>query len=153
MVKKIIKTLIIAAILFPFFSFDSQYLRNTATQKTSNTLNGIWIPIRGETNGKELPQAAFEKATLTVVDSSYIRVDESGIGKGVFKYGNNKIDIYEKEGAMAGKHVKAIYKLQNEQLTICYDLEENTGGNYPISFDTKNNPTLRLLVFKKEKPK
>ena len=60
------------------------------------------------------------------------------------------MDIYGKQGVNAGKHFTAIYKLENELLTICYNLR---GDSYPAAFETKGKPTLFLSVFKKEVPK
>ncbi|HWY12241.1 MAG TPA: TIGR03067 domain-containing protein [Bacteroidia bacterium] len=121
----------------------------STTKKISNSLSGTWTAIRGEIGGKELPPVDLEKIKVILTDTSYTRIDEGrykSFGKGVLKYGNNKMDFYEKEGDNSGKHVTAIYKFENEQLTICYDL----GDNYPTSFETKSKPTLRLLVFKKQ---
>lgn len=67
--------------------------------------------------------------------------------KGVLKYNGNKMNIYGKEGVNAGKHFTAIYKYENEQLTICYNLK---GDSYPEAFDTSGKPALFLSVFKKE---
>ena len=57
------------------------------------------------------------------------------------------MDIYGKEGINAGKHFTAIYKYQNNQLTICYNLK---GDSYPTAFETSAGPTLFLSVFQKE---
>jgi hypothetical protein len=57
------------------------------------------------------------------------------------------MDIYGKEGVNAGKHFTAIYKIENGQLTICYNL---SGDGYPEAFETNTKPTLFLSVFKKE---
>jgi len=79
-------------------------------------------------------------------DGIYTFFTES-VDKGVLKYGDNKMDIYGKEGVNTGKHFTAIYKFENEQLTICYNL---AGDSYPTAFGTKNKPTLFLSVFKKD---
>jgi hypothetical protein len=46
-----------------------------------------------------------------------------------------------------GKHFTAIYKYENEQLTICYNL---SGDSYPETFETKGKPMYFLSIFKKE---
>ena len=79
-------------------------------------------------------------------DSTYTFSAES-IDKGVVKYRDDKMDIYGKEGVNAGKHFTAIYKYENDQLTICYNLK---GDSYPEAFETKSKPLLFLSVFKKE---
>jgi uncharacterized protein (TIGR03067 family) len=111
-----------------------------------NELNGTWIPVKQEMGGKPWPAAMFEKQKLIVSDSLYTFIAES-VDKGELKYGGGKMDIYGKEGVNAGKHFTAIYKYENEQLTICYNL---AGDTYPEGFETKSKSTLFLSVFKKE---
>ena len=120
-------------------------LKKTTGQ--DNKLNGTWIPVKQEIGGKELPKVVYEKQKLVIVDSNYILSAES-VDKGVVKYGDgDKMDIYGKEGVNTGKHFTAIYKFENEQLTICYNL---AGDSYPDGFETKSKPTLFLSVFTKQ---
>jgi len=116
-----------------------------ATMK-SNKLNGTWVPVTQELGGVLLPKAAFENQKLIISDSAYTFIAES-IDKGVVKYKDDKMDIYGKEGVNSGKHFTAIYKFENEQLTVCYNL---SGDSYPETFETKGKPMYFLSVFKKE---
>ena len=92
-----------------------------------------------------LPKAVFENSKLILRNGTYSEIAES-VDKGVFECKGNKMDIYGKDGVNAGKHFTAIYKLENDQLTICYNL---AGDGYPESFDTKPKKALFLSVFKK----
>jgi len=112
----------------------------------SYTLNGTWVPVKEEIAGNALPPAAFRAQKLVMSDSTYTFTAES-IDKGVTKYSGDKMDIYGREGVNAGKHFTAIYKLENDQLTICYNL---AGDGYPDSYDTKGKPKNFLCVFKKQ---
>lgn len=116
------------------------------TTITSNKLNGTWLPVKQEIGGTLMPKEFVERQKLIINDSTYTVIAES-IDKGVAKYTDNKIDVYGKEGVNAGKHFTAIYKFENEELTICYNL---SGNDYPETFDTKGKPTYFLSVFKKE---
>ncbi|MGA2299009.1 MAG: hypothetical protein ABSG15_15800, partial [FCB group bacterium] len=120
-----------------------------ATTDKTNTnevnLNGNWVPLQQEMGGKMFPKAIYEKQKLIINDSSYTLIAES-VDKGILKYGNGKMDIYGKEGVNNGKHFTAIYKYENEQLTICYNL---MGDSYPVAFESKSKPLLFLSVFKK----
>ena len=121
----------------------------TTTKKPivhSKILNATWTPIRQELGGKELPAVAFKNQQLIISDSSYTVIAES-VDKGVVKYSNNKMDIYGKEGVNTGKHFTAIYKIENGQLTICYNL---LGNIYPEAFETKGKPMYFLSLFKKD---
>ncbi|MES1181973.1 MAG: hypothetical protein ABUL44_04170, partial [Flavobacterium sp.] len=85
-------------------------------------LNGTWIPTQQEFSGTSLPPTAFEKQKLIITDTLYTLIAES-VDKGELKYADGKMDIYGKEGINTGKHFAAIYKYENEQLTICYNLK------------------------------
>jgi uncharacterized protein (TIGR03067 family) len=115
----------------------------------STSINGTWIPVKQEIGGKSLPAALFEKQTLTINDSLYVVVAES-TDKGLLQYKEDKMDIYGKEGVNAGKHFTALFKNDNDQLTICYNL---AGDSYPESFDTNGKPLYFLSVFRKASTK
>jgi uncharacterized protein (TIGR03067 family) len=108
-------------------------------------LNGEWIPIQQEMGGKILPMSAMGDQKLMLKDTSYTLVAES-IDKGAVQYANGKMDIYGREGVNTGKHFMAIYKMENELLTICYDL---SGSSYPASYETSSHPYYFRSVFKK----
>lgn len=108
--------------------------------------NGSWFPVKQEIGGKSLPKAAFEKQRLIIKDSTYTLIAES-IDKGIVKVNGNKMDIYGREGVNNGQHFTAIYKYENNQLCICYNLK---GDGYPESFETKPKTLLFLSIFQKE---
>ena len=116
-----------------------------ATATDSNSLDGSWTPIRQEIGGKELPAVVFQTQKLIINDTTYQFTAES-VDKGSLVYKNGQMDIYGKEGVNKGKHFTAVYKLENDQLTICYNLK---GDGYPADFETKSKPTLFLSVFRK----
>jgi uncharacterized protein (TIGR03067 family) len=111
-----------------------------------SSLMGTWHPVSEEIGGTQLPKRAFEKQTLEIRDSSYIVRAES-VDKGVVHYQKTKMDIYGKEGVNKGRHLTAIYKLENNQLIICYNL---AGTPYPESFDTKGKKAYFLAVYEKQ---
>jgi uncharacterized protein (TIGR03067 family) len=93
-------------------------------------------------------QAVFQTQKLIITDSIYTLKAES-VDKGTLKYKDGQMDINGKDGVNAGKHFTAIYKIENDQLTICYNLK---GDVYPSNFETKSAPTFFLSVFKKQQP-
>jgi len=112
----------------------------------SGELNGGWFPVQQEIGGQQLPPESFEGERLAIVEKSFLFVAES-VDEGTVTYSDGKMDIYVEVGVNAGRHFKAIYKLDNSYLVICYDLK---GGDYPDSFITAGNPNLFLSVFRKE---
>jgi uncharacterized protein (TIGR03067 family) len=137
------RTLIIS--LFLLLTIGCATTRNS--KGNSHNLNGTWLPVRQEMGGALLPDSFFAHQKLIMSDTSYTVMAES-IDKGVVKYGDGKMDIYGKDGVNAGKHFTAIYKYENEQLTVCYNL---LGDSYPATFETKPKTLLFLSVFNKEK--
>jgi uncharacterized protein (TIGR03067 family) len=113
---------------------------------TTNKLNGTWVPVMQEIGGTLLPATLFEKQQLILQDTSYTVMAES-VDKGTVKYKDGKMDIYGKEGVNKGKHFTAIYKIENEQLSICYNLK---GDAYPESFQTSGKAYYFLSLFKKK---
>ncbi|HVT84233.1 MAG TPA: TIGR03067 domain-containing protein [Chitinophagaceae bacterium] len=109
-------------------------------------LSGNWIPIQQEIGGTALPTTSFQGQKLVISDSNYTFTAES-VDKGVIRCSGEKMDIYGREGVNSGKHFTAIYKLENDQLTICYNL---SGDAYPEAFDTKGKPKYFMCVFKKQ---
>ena len=121
----------------------------TGPQKATNSsgmLNGTWIPTRQELAGKDLPKASYEKYRLVMQDSIYT-YGGADVDQGVLYYKDGKMDIYGRRGINTGKHYTAIYKIENEQLIICYNL---AGDVYPEAYETKSKPTLFISVYKKE---
>lgn len=132
-----------AALLFLLFIF----IACNGTQ--TNELNGTWIPVQQEMGGNPLPAAFMTNQKLVLNDKSYTVIAES-IDKGMVHTSGDKMDIYGKEGVNKGKHFMALFKCENEQLTICYNL---SGKSYPESFDTKNKPLFFLSVYKRAETK
>jgi uncharacterized protein (TIGR03067 family) len=130
-------------IIFSFF-IGAGFINSKKT--TMNELNGTWIPVKQEMSGASIPEAGFQNQRLIISDSNYTFVAES-TDKGIAKFSDGKLDIYGKEGVNTGKHFTAIYKLENQLLTICYNLK---GDSYPETFDSKGKPLFFLCVFKKE---
>ncbi|OYU79232.1 MAG: hypothetical protein CFE23_14995 [Flavobacterium sp. BFFFF1] len=113
--------------------------------KVQQQLDGTWLPIRQEINGEQIPDKFLSIQKLILSGNDFSMTAES-TDKGKFDYEERKMDIYVKEGANAGKHFTAIYKLENDLLTICYNLG---GDSYPEAFDTSNQPLFFMSVFKR----
>ncbi len=113
---------------------------------SSGQLNGIWVPVKQEFAGAAMPPAVYAKQQLIIRDNIYIFNAESE-DKGKLQYRDGKMDIYGREGVNKGKHFTTIYKLENGELTVCYDL---SGKTYPESYDTKGKPMFFLSVYRKK---
>jgi uncharacterized protein (TIGR03067 family) len=133
-----------------FYSFLLLLIIGCATTKkvseTNYKFDGTWLPIKQEIGGKILPETAYKDQKLIMKDSVYTVITYN-IDKGVVKYSGDKMDIYSREGVNKGSHFTAIYKFENDLLTICYNLK---GDSYPEKFETTDKPLYFLSVFKKE---
>ncbi len=134
-----VKSILLVFILALITSCSS---KNTSQE----TLDGTWIPVSQEIAGHAIPAVAFEKQSLELQDSTYTFTAES-VDKGVVQLNGNNMDIYGREGVNKGNHITALYKIENDQLTICYNL---MGTDYPKAFETKSNPSYFLSVFKRK---
>ncbi len=131
----------------PVFMIAAIFFGPASTQKINTNaekLDGVWVTIRQEQDGKDLPEEVYEKYRLTITDSAYAYTNDD---KGAVRYNNGKMDLYGREGANAGRHFTAIYKLEGDQLTICYNM---AGDRYPGSFETRNDPSLLLTEYKRK---
>lgn len=108
-------------------------------------LNGNWVPVQQELGGQVLPASLFANQQMELADSNYT-VQAESVDKGVLYYGKGKMDIYGREGVNKGKHVAAIYRVEGDELRICYNLG---GESYPESFNTKGHRFFFLSVFRK----
>jgi uncharacterized protein (TIGR03067 family) len=115
------------------------------TSQSSIDLNGVWVPIKQELNGQDLPISQNSK--LAIDGNQYTFETYGAVDKGDSTYGDGKMDTYSREGVNAGKHFKAIYKLEDGLLTVCYNL---AGDSYPTRFDSTIGPVFFLCVFKRQ---
>jgi len=116
-----------------------------STENESKQLNGTWIPIKEEIGGTAFPESAFSDQRLIIEDENYTMRAEN-VDKGTVTLDGNKITIEGKEGPNAGRQIKAIYKIENEELTICYNL---AGDIFPKTFSTEGNSMFFMATFKR----
>ena len=118
-----------------------------SSNNQQTNLDGVWIPVSQEIGGVQLPEAAFSSQRLELNGNEYTMTAES-VDKGTSTVDGNKMDISGKEGPNAGKTFKAIYKLEGDVLTICYNLN---GDSYPETFSTQDEPMFFMASFEKMK--
>lgn len=114
---------------------------------TPSSLFGTWIPEQQEIAGQVLPPAAFAGQRLTLEPDRYTMQAESQDSGTLAFSAPDRIDIEGTEGPNNGKHFKAIYRLDGDRLTICYDL---SGTAYPESFRSSGGPLHFLSTFRRE---
>ncbi|MBT1710004.1 TIGR03067 domain-containing protein [Fulvivirgaceae bacterium PWU5] len=122
------------------------YAMSAATSSTAQTFDGVWIPVKQELNGQPLP--ADSQSKLIIQGGTYTFETSYATDRGDSTYGDGKMDIYSRDGANKGKHFKAIYKMVDDQLIVCYNL---AGDRYPENFETQGNALFFLCVFQRQR--
>lgn len=113
--------------------------------KNEDSLNGTWVPVKEEMGGIKFPASSFSQQVLTVTDNQYTMTAES-IDKGEFSFNGNQIDIIGTEGPNKDRNFKAIYKIEGDLLTICYNLK---GDSYPEVFSTQGESMYFMATFER----
>jgi uncharacterized protein (TIGR03067 family) len=119
---------------------------------SEKTLEGKWQLTEGIAGGRPLPPAAAKGITLTLSPGKYVVMAENK-DEGTVKYipdaSPKAMEITGTDGPNKGKTFAAIYKLDGDTLTICYDL---SGKARPTEFKSKPGTALFLATYKKTKP-
>jgi uncharacterized protein (TIGR03067 family) len=103
-------------------------------KEVTNTFKGLKFEIRE--GGKYAVDFGDEK------DEGTFTVDPSKAPK--------EIDIKSTGGPNKGKTIKAIYKLDSDTLTVCYEFDA-TAAQRPTEFESKDKTTHLLITYKREK--
>jgi uncharacterized protein (TIGR03067 family) len=113
--------------------------------KSQYSLNGTWLIVYQEFAGREIPPSQFEGHKLILQDSTYTMLAPNA-DEGIIKVNGEKLDIYGTDGVNNGRHYTAIYRIENNRLTICYNLK---GSIHPSGFETAGHPQHFLCVFER----
>jgi len=116
-----------------------------SNQNHLEKLNGTWELVAQEIGGMKLPVTASLNQTLVINGEEYSMTAES-VDKGTISANETQLDIFGTDGPNAGKTFKAIYKLENDKLTICYNL---SGDSYPEEFSTDGKAMFFMATFEK----
>ncbi len=88
----------------------------------SAALAGRWLPLSAELGGNDLPVASFGGATLLLTVDTYEFGNDRGSYEIVGVDRPAAMDIHGRDGPNAGKTIPAIFALDGDQLTVCYQL-------------------------------
>ncbi len=115
-------------------------------------LNGTWQLKSADVAGNPLPAEFIKSFKLIVEGDKYRALTGGPEDKGDLKLGTEgkrkTIDIIGKEGPNQGKTLLAIYKIEGDKMTCCYDL---SGKVRPTEFKSTAENKLFLAVYEREK--
>ncbi len=115
-----------------------------------NTIEDTWVPVSAELSGQPFPEEILGTMQLSIDRNDYF-VNAGGVlDRGVIFIDSEKVpmtmDIIGTEGPNRGRTFLAIYKIENGQLIICYDLE---GRRRPEEFRSKPQSQIFLMRYRR----
>jgi uncharacterized protein (TIGR03067 family) len=113
---------------------------------------GKWKLEKAEIGGKDALNTLKDLELEILADGKYTITVGSEKDQGTFTIDPTKtpkqMEIKPTGGPNKGRTLKAIYKLDGDTLTICYELGD---GGFPKAFESKPDTKLFLAVYKREK--
>lgn len=111
-------------------------------------LAGEWLPQSAQLAGQDFPVSNFRGASLNLTASSY----EFAGDKGSYSLLPGaelpaRIDIQGQQGPNAGRLIPAIYRLEDEVLTLCYQLAP--GAARPTEFASPKGSRILLVRYQR----
>lgn len=118
-------------------------------------LDGTWVPVAADVSGQALVVGDLRVARLvldrggyeiidrtdTIVDSGDFRIDRTTSPKAM--------DIVGMSGPNAGRTMLAIFELEGDRLTVCYDLEEH---ERPVEMRAHEDQLLLSITYARASP-
>lgn len=114
---------------------------------------GNWTVDKAELGGKD-STAVFKTLKFEIRAGGKYTVELGVKDEGGFTVTADKspkeMDIVSTEGPNKGKTIKAIYKLDGDALTVCYNLDADKPGR-PEKFESKAGTKTFLVTYKRAK--
>ena len=118
-------------------------------------LEGTWVPIAADVSGKPLLLGDLRVKYLMLDAGGYSIVDRANRVTDSGRYLVNAaahpatLDIVGREGPNAGRTMLAIYQLDGDSLTVCYDLEDS---ERPSSMQPGKDQLLLSITYARASP-
>jgi uncharacterized protein (TIGR03067 family) len=115
-------------------------------------LEGAWVPIAASLSGNELLVAELRVKYLVLDGHDYNIIDCSNqiVDRGEYLVNDSAkpwaIDIVGRDGPNAGRSLLAIFELQDNRLTVCYNLD---GQNRPANMQAHDDQLLLSVTYKR----
>jgi uncharacterized protein (TIGR03067 family) len=115
-------------------------------------LEGAWIPVAASVSGQELVVAELRVKYLVLDGHDYSIVDRSNqiVDRGEYLVNDSArprtLDIVGRDGPNAGRSMLAIFELENNRLTVCYDLD---GRHRPSNMQGQEDQLLLSITYER----
>jgi len=123
-----------------------------STTDGPGALEGAWAPVAVSVAGQSLEPAELRVRYLLIEGEGYRIIDRSNRVVDSGRYTLNAartpaaIDIVGEQGPYAGRRLCAVYQLEGDELTLCYDVE---GGERPASFAPRRDRAQLLITYER----
>lgn len=114
------------------------------------TLSGTWVPIAADVAGKPLFVAELRVKYFVLESGAYSIIDRTNhvVDSGSY-YVNEAaqpatLDIVGRDGPSAGRTLRAIFQLDEDSLTVCYDLD---GQERPANMQPQADQLLLSITY------
>jgi uncharacterized protein (TIGR03067 family) len=115
-------------------------------------LEGAWAPVTASVAGAILPVAQLRVRYLLLSAGGYRIVDRSNrvVDAGALRIDEHSrpatMDIVGRTGPNAGRTMRAIFALEGDELTVCYDLE---GRERPADMQPQAEQLLLRITYER----
>ena len=148
------KTIVLVAVLAAAAVAAGQDRPKAPAKADVDAIQGSWVASAAEVNGGPMGADSLKLVRLRVEGDKYTwQINELGPERGTLKLAPEKkpkaLDLRCKEGNNQDRTLPAIYRLDGQTLTVCYELGD---GERPKDFKAPAG-TMRLAVtYRREKP-
>jgi uncharacterized protein (TIGR03067 family) len=117
---------------------------------SASRLDGTWVPIAANVSGQELVVAELRVARFVLDHGGYQIIDRGDhvVDRGDYHIDDSvypqTMDIVGVQGPNAGRVMHAIYKLDGDHLTVCYDLESAVR---PVNMQAQEDQLLLSITY------
>lgn len=115
-------------------------------------LEGTWVPIAASVSGQELAVAELRVARLVFEQGEYriIDRDDRVVDSGNYRIDDSihpqQMDIIGRAGPNSGRAMLAIFELDGDRLTVCYDLERM---ERPAGMEAREDQLLLSITYER----
>ena len=120
-----------------------------APSPATPAIEGTWVVASAALGGKDLPLQAFQNSPLRMAGGRYAFQSDSGEYAVIPGAVPAALEVRGRQGPNAGKTIPAIFKVQGDTLTICYDL---SGTARPKDFRSEPGTQLFLARYTRTSP-
>ena len=116
------------------------------------TLEGAWVPVAASVSGQELLVAELRVKYLVLDGHDYSIIDRTNqvVDRGEYLVDTSAspqaIDIVGRDGPNAGRSMLAIFEIEGNRLTVCYDLD---GKHRPANMIAQDDQLLLSITYER----